>query len=102
MAFDGTEGSAITEAKGAQFTSDFRKRYPSATKGVFIGKDHLLDLLNRSGSKGIRVYFGVDEGGAETTVSVSAKANEDDDLGLIIDCGKKCPPYCGAANSLNS
>ena|SRR6218665_1521387 len=102
MSFNGTEGTPITLAQGKSLTSNYRKACPNTTKGVFIGKDHIGDLLAQTGAKGIRVYFGSDPVEGNTIVVVAADASENDILDLIIDNGKKSPPYTGNANDLNS
>ncbi len=103
MSFNGTEGGPITLAQGKALTACYRRACPNTTKGVFIGKDHINDLLAQTGAKGIRVYFGNDSvTGSNTIVMVAADANENDILDLIIDTGKQSPPYSGNANDLNS
>ena len=102
MSFNGTEGSPITLAQGKTLTTNYRRANPNSTKGIFIGKDHINDLLAQTGAMGIRVYFGIDSVTGNTTVSVAADANENDILSLIIDCGKPSPPNGGNANDLNS
>jgi len=102
MSFNGTEGSPITLAQGKTLTANYRRACPNTTKGVFIGMDHINDLLAQTGAKGIRVYFGNDSVTGNTVVMVAADGSENDILDLIIDCGKPSPPNSGSANDLNS
>lgn len=102
MSFNGNEGGSISEAVAKQMTQAYKKMYPGTTKGVFIGKTNINSLLNRPDSMGIRVYFAQNELGENTIVMVSAKSNEDDDLGLIIDTGVPCPNRCGCSDDLNA
>lgn len=93
--FNGNEGSRITKAVAAKYTLDWRTAHPGTTKGVFIGRNHILDILNETGCKGIRVYFAVDSVGDNTIVMVGADANEADMLsGPIVNNGAPCPPQC--------
>lgn len=102
MSFNGTEGAPISPASGAALTAKFRRDHPTMSKGLFYGKDKLQDLLNQTGCKGIRIYFGKNATGDMELVLVGADANENDILTLIIDNGVRCPSHCGTANSLNS
>lgn len=102
MSFNGTEGAAISQRDATDLTSTYKKKYPGVTKGVFIGREHIEDLLNCEDSMGIRVYFGRTTLGENTIVMVSADSNEDDDLSLIINNGCSCPSVCGCANDLNA
>lgn len=102
MSFNGTEGNPITLQQGSVLTNAYRKANPENTKAVFIGRENIEHLLASSQAMGIRVYFGKDTDGSNTIVMVAADSNEDDILDLIIDNGKKNPPYTGDANDLNS
>jgi len=101
MAFNGTEGSVMPLTEAAELTANFRAANPDQTKAVFYGKDNLMALLEQSGSMGIRMYFAQEDGGAMTLVLVSATADENDDLSLVIERGSRCPPFCSGANALN-
>lgn len=85
-------------------TQAYRDDYPDAVKGVFFGKNKLLDILNQTGCVGIRAYFGINGETKELSlVLVGAKTNTNDMTeGYIIDNGVTCPPVCGEANDLNS
>ncbi len=102
MAFNGTEGNPISTVEAAAMTLAFRTLSLNGNIGGFIGREHIEDLLARPGSKGIRIYFGIDLLGGLKPILVSADASGNDDLGLIVDNSKTCPPTCGIANPLNS
>jgi hypothetical protein len=102
MAFDGTEGGAITLSEGAALTSEHRLRNPKALKGRFFGRDILNQILDQEGCKGIRMYFGQDEDGNRELVIVGADEFEDDMLDLIADLSAACPSKCSTPNALNS
>lgn len=94
MAFNGTEGSPITQLKAQAMTAAFRLLSLNQINSVFIGREHIEALLAQSGSMGIRIYYGIDLLDLKP-ILVSSDQNEQDDMSLIIDNGKKCPPYCG-------
>ncbi len=101
MAFDGNEGTMITLDEGAALTRTYRTNNPRKSLGAFYGKEKLLDLLNQPECMGIRVYFG-EENRELQLVLVGADANQDDILDLVLDLGKRMPPYTGSSNALNS
>lgn len=102
MAFDGTEGKEITLSEGAALTATYRDNFPNETKGHFIGKDVLNDILAQSECMGIRIYYGIDSNGDKQLVFVGADGNENDIIGIIADYSKPCPSNCSSANDLNS
>ena len=101
MSFNGTEGGPIDLDDGATLTGNYRAA-GNTELGAFYGKDILRQILDQEGCMGIRIYYGEDKNGKKEMVLVGANANEDDMLELVADSGRKCPPYCGAPNSLNS
>lgn len=101
MAFNGTEGDAITLAAGAVMTARFRTNYPNQARARFFGRDLLLQILNQQGCKGIRFYFAQDSNNVMELVIVGADANENDMCDLIGDLSYPCPSYCGTKNTLN-
>jgi hypothetical protein len=102
MAFNGTEGGAISLEQGSDLASKWRKHNPDARKGAFMGKEILIELLNQEGCKGIRVYYGLDEDGQMQPVFSGAEANENDLLDLVANGSRPCTPFCGINNPLNS
>jgi len=102
MAFDGTEGRAITLAEGAALTKKHRLSNPTALKGRFFGKEILKQILDQDGCVGIRFYFGEDAEGDRQLVICGANQSEDDILDLIADVSAPCPNKCSTPNALNS
>lgn len=101
MSFNGTEGAPISIEEAKNLITTYKVKFPSGVNSVFIGKDNIAALLNRPGSMGIRVYFATDANNNNTIAMVSATANQDDDLGLIINKGIPCPPMCPSVSLLN-
>jgi len=103
MAFDGTEGSAISLPQGAALTKEYRLRTPSGTKGHFFGKEILNQILEQEGCMGIRMYYGENpETGERELVLAGANEEEDDMLDLVADFSVPCPSRCSTDNALNS
>ncbi|MFA9210674.1 MAG: hypothetical protein ACEQR5_02520 [Moraxellaceae bacterium] len=102
MSFNGTEGEAISLETGATYTKNYRDENPTGVQSAFYGRDLLEALLAQPGSMGIRVYYGLNEDGIQELVLVSADADENDNLNLIVDKSIKCPPRCPTKNALNS
>lgn len=102
MAFNGTEGGAITLKAGAAMTADYRRNNPGVIKARFFGKDILNDILDQTGCMGIRMYYGENENGEPELVLVGADTDENDIIGIVADMSVPCPTSCGSANSLNS
>lgn len=102
MSFNGTEGEAISLETGATYTKNYRDENPDGVQSAFFGRDLLEALLAQPGSMGIRIYYGLNEDGIQELVLVSADADENDDLNLIVDKSHKCPPRCPKKNALNS
>ncbi|PHR28253.1 MAG: hypothetical protein COA38_12450 [Fluviicola sp.] len=103
MAFDGTEGGAISLPQGAALTKEYRLRNPTAIKGHFFGKEILNQILEQEGCMGIRMYYALDpETGERELVLAGANEEEDDMLDLVADLSSPCPTRCSSANTLNS
>ncbi len=103
MSFTGNENHAITLATAATWTRNYRTANPRATKGHFFGKTAIQNILNQSGCVGIRIYYALDDAGAQQLVISGASSNENDLCdGLLADRGVACPPNCGVNNPLNS
>lgn len=101
MAYNGSEGDPITLQAGATMTARFRTNFPTQVKARFFGKDLLLDILNQTGCKGIRMYFAQDANNVMELVIVGADANQDDIIGIVGDNSAPCPTSCSKANALN-
>ena len=100
--FDGKEGGRITLAEGAALTEAFRNRYSGQPIARFFGITNLQSILNQSGCKGIRMYFGEDTSGQLQLVLCGADENGNDMLNVIVDLSVGCPSICGSSNDLNS
>lgn len=102
MAFDGNEGARITLEEGAALTKMYRDNHPNSIKGMFVGRTHIEALLAQSNCKGLRMYLGENTKGEMELVMVSADANGDDILDIIVDRMVKCPTNCPGDNPLNT
>jgi hypothetical protein len=103
MAFNGTEGEAITLQEASVLTENYRTNHPGAPLAHFIGKDLLEQILAQRDCMGIRVYYGEEDNGTPSLVFVGANDQENDQInGTIADKTIKCPPICSDPNALNS
>ena len=70
--------------------------------GLFLRKE-LDALLAQPGCSGVRYYYGVDANGADSLILVGVDKEGNDMVnGVMMNTPFPCPPFCGAANSLNS
>ena len=104
MAFDGTEGEIVTLLEGQEWTKKHRSVvHPGDITGHFFGIEKLNAILNQSGCKGIRIYYGMEPDGTKNLVLVGADRNENDmENGIILEKSVCCPPRCGWPSKLNS
>jgi len=106
MSFTGDEGGFISLSDAATLTASHRSSNPEAVQGHFLGRTKLLDLLNQSGCRGLRIYHGESSSGGREIVVVGVDSNENDILDstnpLVLDTSVLCPPTCSNSNSLNS
>lgn len=102
MAFNGTEGGAITIGEASALTSQYRESNPNQTIAHFFGREILEQILEQSDCVGIRIYYGIDADGNRELVLVGADENENDILDLIADISTPCPKACSSPNPLNS
>jgi hypothetical protein len=104
MSFNGNEGSVISLTDAADLTANYRATIvPGSTKGMFVGRNKVLNILNQQGCMGVRIYLGMNKNGDIELVVVGADSSEDDmEQGVIVDSMIRCPIRCGKANSLNS
>lgn len=103
MAFNGREGSPISLDVAKSWTKNYRDANKGKTRAIFYGKEKLQALLNEPGAMGIRIYFAVDDEGANKLVLVSATEDGNNilpslegngDGGVLLDDGRDCPPDC--------
>lgn len=102
MAFNGTEGSAITIENASTMTKEHRDRHPNDRLGHFYGREILEKILTQENCKGIRIYYGISETGKRELVLVGANEDENDLLDLVVDTSTPCPYACSNPNALNS
>jgi hypothetical protein len=103
MAFDGTEGGAITLMQASAMTAQYRTSNPGATKAHFFGREAILNLLGQSGCMGIRIYYGINPTtGAKELILVGADAAGNDMTNVVMDMSAPCPKYCSSTNALNT
>jgi hypothetical protein len=103
MAFNGTEGEAITLQDASVLTANYRTNNPGAPLAQFMGKDLLEQILAQRDCMGIRVYYGEEDDGTPRLVFVGANDQENDQVnGTIADRAKLCPTNCSNLNALNS
>ena len=87
----------------AALTRRFRQ---GAAKGSvvaqMIGRKALEEVLAQPGCEGVRIYYGLKDGGEPAVVLVGVDA-ADTDLtnGTILEEAYPCPPFCSATNALN-
>lgn len=106
--FTGNEGAMISLSEARTLISNYKTsskfRNNQNVKGIFFGKDHLMELLNQKGCKGIRVYYGIEKDGSKHVprmVLVGADEKMNDMInGKILDRGRVCPIWCSTESSL--
>lgn len=109
MSFDGTEGAEESRSKAETWTAAYRTANPGETIAHFFGRDILEDILKQNNCKGIRIYYGLNNG-TKKLLLVGADANEDDLLGegdIVANASVQCPTStsgggCSSSNILNS
>jgi hypothetical protein len=62
MAFTGNEGAPIDPQKAGQWNQNYRDAYPEQVNSYFAGREILEQILNQPSCKGIRLYFGLNNG----------------------------------------
>lgn len=88
--------------------ADLTRRYrlsvpPGSTIAGMYHRGALDGILAQPGCAGIRFYFGRQADGELTLVVVGVDQDGIDLVqGDIIDVHYPCPPFCGAANPLNT
>ena len=104
MSFDGNEGAVVDLKDASDWTAKYRTTISTGdTIAHFFGKNKLLDILNQTGCKGIRIYYGLNDDGEKVLILVGADKDEDDmTSGVVLDHSFRCPPTCSTSNVLNS
>ncbi len=74
-----------------------------AQKACAFPAEPVRDLLAQPGCVALRIYYGKQEGGAETLVLVGLDANDKEITGgVLLEFGFPCPPFCDDGSSLNA
>lgn len=107
----------ISLSEGATLTKAYRERLlpilsgsPLSLNPVYgfsFSKTDVQTILNQSGTKSLKIYFGLKINliNADLRLVLVAQDNNGDDIlsnELLLDHGTICPPNCGADNSLNT
>jgi hypothetical protein len=93
----------ISLKDAAVLTKRHQAADPKGLKAGAFHKDQVLELLNQPGCVGLRVYYGRNADGTPTPVLTGIDAADNDlTAGTILEIIYPCPPWCGAANPLNS
>ena len=100
--FNPNAGGEITLQAAAKLTRNFRIANPGdeVIKAHYFGND-IIDLIrNQPGSVGIRIYYGIDDEGANQLVLTGVDSNGDDMYnGVLGDLSAPCPTECDNRNS---
>lgn len=107
--FTGKEGAMISLSKAREMFSNYKSspnfKANKEVKGIFYGRDHLQALLDQKDCMGIRIYYGIEQGGAEQgpqMILLGADENMNDMIsGKILDFGMRCPHFCPSGDSLD-
>lgn len=93
----------INEA--SQLTANYREANPNKHIAEYFSRDAFEALMANPEITGIRIYKGLDSQGIEHLVMVGAiqsESSDEDDVNLIMETSKMCPPFCSSENPLNS
>jgi hypothetical protein len=72
-------------------------------KGGMFLRAELDQLLAQPGCAGLRYYYGRKGDGQDSLILIGVdKEGNDMTQGIMLEESFLCPPWCGAANSLNS
>ena len=104
MAINPSSGEFITLDEAKTFVFDFRKEFPTATKGYFAGKDKLDMILAQEDCIGLRIYNGYSDAESKTNLVIVGvdKAELDMTDGLILEKLDPCPSQCDTTSALYS
>jgi hypothetical protein len=70
-----------------------------------FAKEHVLDLMNKSGCSGIRAYFGLDDYDQVKLVLVAVNERDEDmylGVDTLLDKAARCPTNCPPSSPLNT
>ncbi len=92
----------VTLQAAAAMTRRHREAGVSAIKSGAFDKAQVLEVLAQGGCTGLRIHFGLAEDGNPTLMLTGMDAQGNDLTTSVLDVMWPCPPYCGAANALNT
>ena len=68
-----------------------------------FAKDQLIEVLNQPRCQGLRLYYARGADDAPTLVAVGMDGDGNDlTSGALLEYAMPCPPFCSAANALNT
>lgn len=104
MTLTGNEPHGISLTEAAQMTKNFRNTITTGqTIAHCFGQDAVQNIIDQTGCVGIRIYYGLDNNGAQQLILVGVDTNGNDLYnGLLAERAIKCPQSCSSANPLNS
>ena len=95
MALDQNTGEEINLQEARGYISDFAKQFPNEVKSFFVGKNHIIKIMNQDNCIGIRVYNGYDFTESRMNqVFIGVDSNGNDMKEIIVDKSAVCPPIC--------
>lgn len=89
-------GSVIDLSEAQGYVTEFKKCFPKEIKALYVGKNHVRQILAQDDCIGIRIYNGysADEGRlSHVLVGVDSDGN-DMTSGVIVDRMIPCPNSC--------
>ena len=92
----------ITLAEAVALTKRARDAKIGTEKSGAFHKDQVLKLLAQTGCVALRIHYGRKADGSPALVLTGMDASDNDLTGEILEEHFPCPPWCGAASSLNS
>lgn len=99
----GPRNHRISLEAAAALTKRHREAKVSEIKSGAFHKDQVLELLNQKGCVGLRIHYGREADGSPALVLTGIDTSDNDLTGgTILEISWPCPPFCGAANALNT
>ncbi len=103
--FTGDEQHEINIDDAAEITKRYREAHPGERIAVYFSKSEITSLLGQTNCVGIRIYFGMDDGGELSPIIVGVDTNENDLVRpgeKCLDFSLPCPNRCSTPNKLNT
>jgi len=86
-------GSPISKAEFDKMRAAYDAKHPKKTKSVLFNKESIQPLLDNPKTKSIKIFFGLNEDGAETLM-LQALDDKGEETTPPVNRGQLCPPYC--------